>query len=80
MPRTIRFAQQLPELWEQGFLVSDEFPLSEQLVMDYCAVVGDRQWIHDAARTEEPVVPGNLLVSLIPRLLQSMFSVGGAAQ
>ena len=40
----------------------------------FCAVSGDRQWIHTKG-DESSIVPGNLLIALLPRLIQSAFQV-----
>lgn len=48
---------------------------SHELIEAFLEVSGDRQSIH-TTEAEERIVPGNLLISLIPRLLQSCLSVG----
>ena len=56
--------------------IGDDFKSGESLlVLDelieaFLEISGDRQSIH-TAEAEERVVPGNLLISFIPRLLQS---------
>jgi acyl dehydratase len=62
--------------------IGDEFKsvenvlVSHELIDAFLEVSGDRQSIH-TTEAEERIVPGNLLISLIPRLLQSCLSVGG---
>lgn len=53
----------------------------------FAALTGDRNWIHtDAARAArelpegKTIVPGQLLLALIPKLLQEMYAVTGGAQ
>jgi acyl dehydratase len=50
--------------------------VSHELIDAFLEVSGDRQSIH-TTEAEERIVPGNLLISLIPRLLQSCLSVDG---
>ena len=57
-----------------GFNTSESVLVSDVLIDAFLKVSGDRQSIH-RAEAEERIVPGNLLVSLIPRLLQSCVSV-----
>ena len=61
---------------------SDEFTLTQADVDHFVEISGDRQWIHsDAkrARAELPagrtIVPGNLLLAQVPRLLQQIYLV-----
>jgi len=66
---------------ELASYIGDEFKSTEnvlashELIEAYLGVSGDRQSIH-TAEAEERIVPGNLLISLIPRLLQSCLSLG----
>ncbi|WP_315836755.1 MaoC/PaaZ C-terminal domain-containing protein [Bradyrhizobium prioriisuperbiae] len=61
---------------------SDEFALNQADVDRFVEISGDRQWIHsdtERARAELPegrtIVPGNLLLAQIPRLLQQVYVV-----
>ncbi len=57
-----------------SFNTSESVLVSDVLIEAFLNISGDRQSIH-TAEVEERIVPGNLLVSLIPRLLQSCLSV-----
>ena len=57
------------------FKSTENVLVSHELIEVFLEVSGDRQSIH-TAEVEERIVPGNLLISLIPRLLQSCLSVG----
>ena len=47
--------------------------IDQTLIADFCALSGDHQWIH---RTDESAIaPGNLLIALIPRFVQSAIHV-----
>ncbi len=53
----------------------------------FVALTGDRNWIHtDVARATrelpetKTIVPGQLLLALIPKLLQELYTVTGGAQ
>ena len=50
----------------------DRILLTEALIDAYIAVSGDDQAIH---RGEEAIAPGNLLLSLVPRMLKSAIEV-----
>ncbi|MEW6641411.1 MAG: MaoC/PaaZ C-terminal domain-containing protein [Pseudomonadota bacterium] len=61
---------------------SDAFAVTQDEINRFVALSGDRQWIHcDVARaaTELPggrtLVPGNLLLALLPRRLQQVYAV-----
>lgn len=63
-------------------LRSDPFALTQADVDRFVALSGDRQWIHtdvERAKAAMPegrtVVPGNLLVAQLPRLLQQSYHV-----
>jgi len=66
---------------ELASYIGDDFKSTEnvlashELIEAFLVVSEDRQSIH-TAEAEERIVPGNLLISLIPRLLQSCLSVG----
>jgi acyl dehydratase len=61
---------------------SEPFALTQADVDRFVALSDDRQWIHcDAARAKaalpdgRTIVPGNLLIAQLPRLLQQAYSV-----
>lgn len=63
-------------------LQSETFALTQSDVDRFVALSGDRQWIHsdvERAKAELPagrtIVPGNLLLAQLPRLLQQAYSV-----
>jgi acyl dehydratase len=63
-------------------LLSEAFALSQSDVDRFVALSGDRQWIHsdvERAKATLPagrtIVPGNLLLVQLPRLLQQTYSV-----
>lgn len=63
-------------------LKSEIFLITQSEVDRYLALSGDHQWIHsdvERARAELPegrtIVPGNLLVLQLPRLLQQAYTV-----
>jgi acyl dehydratase len=63
-------------------LVSEPFALTQSDVDRFVALSGDRQWIHsDVARARaalpegRTIVPGNLLLVQLPRLLQQAYTV-----
>ncbi|KWV46202.1 hypothetical protein AS156_21770 [Bradyrhizobium macuxiense] len=63
-------------------LQSETFSLTQSDVDRFVALSGDRQWIHsdvERAKTELPagrtIVPGNLLLVQLPRLLQEAYGV-----
>ena len=47
--------------------------ITQTLIDDFCHVSGDHQWIHQ--NQEVAIAPGNLLISLIPRLIKSVFNI-----
>ena len=57
-----------------GFKSRESLLVLDELIEAFLEISGDRQSIH-TAEAEERIVPGNLLISLIPRLLQSCLSV-----
>ncbi|WGR92662.1 hypothetical protein MTX26_21970 [Bradyrhizobium sp. ISRA443] len=63
-------------------LQSETFAVTQSDVDRFIALSGDRQWIHsdvERAKVELPagrtIVPGNLLLVRLPRLLQEAYSV-----
>jgi acyl dehydratase len=61
---------------------SEPFVLAQSDVDCFVALSGDRQWIHSdveraksALPTGRTIVPGNLLIAQLPRLLQQAYSV-----
>ncbi|MEQ8322961.1 MAG: MaoC/PaaZ C-terminal domain-containing protein [Rhodospirillales bacterium] len=48
--------------------------ISDDMITRFVALSGDRQWIHTAT-ADARIVPGNLLISLIPQLMQGTFAV-----
>lgn len=57
-------------------LESPTVTVSDDMITRFVALSGDRQWIHTAA-ADARIVPGNLLISLIPQLMQGTFDVSG---
>jgi acyl dehydratase len=51
-----------------------EIQLDHTMIDDFLRASGDAQWIHLRQATER-VVPGNLILAQIPRLLQSLYVV-----
>ena len=51
--------------------------VSAEMVDIFIAASGDGQWIH-RADAETRIVPGNYLIALLPRLIQSGIRIGGA--
>jgi acyl dehydratase len=60
---------------------SETFVLAQSDVDRFVALSGDRQWIHSdierakALPTGRTIVPGNLLIAQLPRLLQQAYTV-----
>ena len=61
---------------------SEAFTVSQDEIDRFVALSGDRQWIHSdvtRAAAELPggrtIVPGNLLLALVPRRLQQVYAV-----
>ena len=52
----------------------DQVVISDSMVDAFVAISNDRQWIHGTDAVPR-IVPANLLISLIPRLLQDCVSV-----
>lgn len=56
------------------------------MIDDFCALSGDHQWIHQSAdcqhqtHQKSSIAPGNLLLSLLPKMIQSIFSVSDFSQ
>lgn len=76
---------------ELASFIGRELPASswltvgEGLIASFCALTGDKQWIHlDAERARHElregglIAPGQLLLSLIPSMLNEMYEFEGA--
>ena len=48
--------------------------VTQALIDKFCAISGDHQWIHEKS-DESTIVPGNLLIALIPQLIQTAIYV-----
>lgn len=82
MPLRVHRAADLSALVGTELPPGDEFALTQADVDRFVEISGDRQWIHsdvERARAELPgertIVPGNLLLAQIPRLLQQVYVV-----
>ncbi|HEY0329395.1 MAG TPA: MaoC/PaaZ C-terminal domain-containing protein [Rhodopseudomonas sp.] len=82
MPLQVDRAVDLAAFVGQDLPASESFALSQSDVDRFVALSGDRQWIHsDVARAKavlpagRTIVPGNLLIAQLPRLLQQAYSV-----
>lgn len=53
--------------------------VSAEMVDHFIAASGDKQWIHGSG-AENRIVPGNYLIALLPRLIQSTMRIGGAGR
>lgn len=51
-----------------------EIQIDHTMIDDFLRASGDAQWIHRREAAER-VVPGNLILSQIPRLLQSLYVI-----
>ncbi len=76
MPITLSTPQQLSSLCGRAIPTEMTIPITQTLIDGFCAISGDHQAIHKATgEVGLSIAPGNLLVTLIPRLVQSAFTV-----
>ena len=82
MPLQVNRAVDLAALVGKELPPSEAFALTQSDVDRFVALSGDRQWIHsdiERAKANLPagrtIVPGNLLLAQLPRLLQEVYSV-----
>ena len=76
LPLKIETPRQLGAFRGQSIATGREVLITREWVDDFCTVSGDHQWIHQPTDTgQRSVVPGNLLVALIPGFIQSAFIV-----
>ncbi|MEM7207512.1 MAG: MaoC family dehydratase [Pseudomonadota bacterium] len=71
----VQSPQELIALTKESPLASGELEVSQTMINAFVALCGDKQSIHQANHSSPAVVPGNLLIALIPGLLQSLFTI-----
>ena len=62
-------------LTRESPLGSGELKITQSMIDRFISLSGDKQPIHSETFSTRVIVPGNLLISLIPQLLQSLFAV-----
>ena len=65
---------QLQSLVGKSLRASLTIQISSSLIDAFCNISGDRQWIH-VKNDGRAIAPGNLLITLLPQLIQSALSV-----
>lgn len=82
MPLRVHRAADLTAFVGTELPPGDDFTLAQTDVDRFVEISGDRQWIHsdaERAKAELPsgrtIVPGNLLLAQLPRLLQQVYVV-----
>jgi len=86
-PLRVANAIELAAYVGREFAPSRWLKLTQDEIDRFVALTGDQNWIHtDAARAErelpagKTIVPGQLLLALVPKLIQEMYAVTGGAQ
>jgi len=66
---------ELIDITRESPLVSVSRVVSQTMIDTFVALCSDQQAIHRDSQLSPAVVPGNLLIALVPHFLQSLFTV-----
>ena len=65
----------LVEFVDRSPLLSSELYISSAMVDAFCQLSGDRQGIHRQRGNTPAIVPGNMVIALIPQMLKTTFQI-----
>ena len=70
----IKYPEELSSLIGRPITSIESIIVTQEMIDKFCAISGDHQWIHKQANSPS-TAPGNLLITLLPRFIQTAIQV-----